>query len=534
MAFKYIDLHIHTVFKTLFRERENQVSGWENIEVPDGIFGNCFDSQSSLRMMFQKGNINLACVSEHAPERGMVNNIGTRIAAGMPGYKKFLEKTRLDKMGKSDVDYQQIHGEELCHLSNKEVPSDQRCFKIKPLTPDLSQYDRNDMNTLHIVFNIEGAHMFYEERNCAANLSKMIDIFRSYTRKYHLLYVTVAHLTPNAFSNHADGNKILPNEETWPKGRGIFPNGMQLIDAIYNEGVLVDIKHMSWIARQDLYKERGNNKNWGEKPLIASHAALTGFKFTDRKNYMRRTRCIKEGGKVVKIRYKKKGGLLKDTWFNPNSINLYDEDVVEVLKSKGLIGMNMDKRILGASEKMTTGTIKKTEIEFISCEESVEWLAKENRSSPRFDKPYTLGGRKKDQLIPDKEDQEESDDEFYELFPAIKPKTSKDKKELHLRFFCNQLLKIKQIAKENEHDLPGINPWDHICIGSDFDGLISTIHCCRNVTEMKSFAGMVKDNLQNYAGEAGMNLDLKLSVAEIVDKIFFENAFNFLTKHFHL
>ena len=533
MSFKYFDLHIHPVFKTLFKNEKNQISGWENIEVPDRIMGNCFDSQSSLRMVFNKGNVNLLCVGKHAPEKGMVYNLATRLAAGMPGYENFMEKSRLKKLFKSLTDYQKVHSEEMYHLLYEAIPSDQRNFKIKPLTQNMHDYDPNDFNTLHLVFNVEGAHMFYEKRNEDTRLDEMLRIFNDYRQEHLLLYVTVAHLTPNVFSNHADGNKIFPNEKTWPSKRGISAFGERLIKEIYDQHVLVDIKHMSWVAREDLYKLRQRN-GWEQIPLIASHAALTGFSVDERQDYILKNDGIKRAKKVFKVRYNKKKGIISGTMFNPNSINLYDDDVVQILKSNGLLGINIDKRILGASETITGG-IKTNENEFISIEETEDWFGAIPPTSQIF-ADYNRYTRKR-KFVPDKEDINESEEEFYELFPMthkgkkkIKRKLPRSREERHLKFFCNQLLKLKQIADENAAELPGINVWDHVCMGADFDGLISTIHCCLNITEVENFAKMIEDNLQTYADDAGIQLGMR--VPDIVEKIFFKNGFDFLVNHF--
>ena len=533
MSFKYFDLHIHPVFKTLFKNEGDQVSGWIPIAVPDRLLGNCFDSQSCLKMVFSDVCANLLCIGKHAPERGMVFNLATRLASGMPGYAKFMDPSRLKKLHLSLIDYQQVHSEEMKNLFEA-PPYAQKGYRIQPLKK-MSEYDLNNCNTAYVVFHVEGAHMFYERGNQAVNIDNMIRIFNEYRQEHLLLYVTVAHLTPNVFANHADGNKIFPNEETWPSGRGIKPFGERLIAEMYNQNVLVDIKHMSWVSRKDLYDIRQKN-GWEHIPLVASHAALTGFKADERMDYIYKIKGIKRAPKVYKVRYKKKDGLLGNTKFNPNSINLYDDEVVTILKSKGLLGINFDKRILGASEKLTGG-IKVKETEFISIEEASEWFGptSETDFSPIFD-DYTRFGRR-GEFIPDEEDWEESEEEFQELFPkqpstgkAAKRKISRNRAQLHLKYFCNQLLKIKMIADENAAVLQGINIWDHICMGADFDGLISTIHCCSDITKVENFAGQVNDNLKNFADQAGIQLGMP--VPDIVEKIFFKNGHDFLIKHF--
>ena len=61
----------------------------------------------------------------------------------------------------------------------------------------------------------------------------------------------------------------------------------------------------------------------------------------------------------TKVSYKKPKGHVEGTLFNPISINLYNEDIKEIIQSNGLMGLILDERILGAGGGMVNPEIKK-------------------------------------------------------------------------------------------------------------------------------------------------------------------------------
>jgi microsomal dipeptidase-like Zn-dependent dipeptidase len=529
MSFKYFDLHIHPVFKTLFRGQKTKISGWTDIDVPDRLLGNCFESQSSLNQLLDpKSKTNLICVGDHAPEMGTLNQWILRVAA-IAVYRKFLELKRITQTGNGNISYGDVHIDEIRNLlENAPALPSGRLRKVKILT-NMKDYDEYDFDTLHVVFHVEGSHMFYTDKNQCSDLATMLSNVDRYLKDRLLLYVTITHLTPNAFCNHAYGNKFLAKGKLLPCGRGLRPFGEALVEKIYTNNVLVDLKHMSWVARKELYEFR-YRRGWQNIPLIASHAGLTGFSVKERFNYIKPVAGLKLGKDIVKVRYTEVPGLISGTHFNPNSINLYEDDIVEILKSKGLMGISFDNRILGAADP--------TELEFVSKEEMTIWRAFATSIPDKIIDPVSYDYQKMakgdEEIIFDEEDEAAAEEEFQSLFPSRikKSKTTgkrRRQRKKHLEHFINHLLKIKQVADKYPTELKGINPWDHICIGSDFDGLISALHCCMNTKEVENFANLVEENIQTYAASCGIALDM--APDKIVEKIFYANGFQFLKDH---
>ncbi|MBA3900537.1 MAG: hypothetical protein H0X62_10060, partial [Bacteroidetes bacterium] len=106
---------------------------------------------------------------------------------------------------------------------------------------------------------------------------------------------------------------------------------------------LIDIKHMSLKSRKDYYEYR-RSKGYSE-PILATHMGVTGLSW-DYKFPVSACKKFKgRGYSMIKYYQEKQEGALVP--FNPCSINMYDEDIKEVLLSGGLIGMSLDRGILG-------------------------------------------------------------------------------------------------------------------------------------------------------------------------------------------
>ncbi len=108
---------------------------------------------------------------------------------------------------------------------------------------------------------------------------------------------------------------------------------------------------MGWIARRQLYAFREAENITA--PLVCSHAGFTGCWFDN------------PGGQFSDyiiappdtegphgIRLNKANPYLTDNsiGFNVSTINLFNEDIVAIFQSDGLIGISLDQRVLGYSD----------------------------------------------------------------------------------------------------------------------------------------------------------------------------------------
>lgn len=525
----FFDLHCHPGLKTLFLPQDGrQFSAWSNLNPKDHLIGDILESQCSLKMLMQQGDINLICLTLHPPEIGMIDQFLLKIGAATV-YKKFLSRDRLNEMITLTSSYQQTFAQEFANISAAPRPEDQieAGKKIKFLK-NWNEYQATDFNTLHIVFNIEGAHTFYDLNNRVKDIEQVVGNFNSFISKgFRVLYFTLAHLTPNEFITHAYGNKLLTKGPLLPKGIGITAFGKRMIENAYAKKVFIDVKHMSLVSRRIFYLFR--KKHFPDMPIIASHIGLTGESWTvfrkDRNMVINPVR--KSYG--YKLTWLKNRGKLEGTDFYPLSINLYNEDITEILGSKGLIGISLDLRILGGKDK--TGALQSDfysheEYELLTAPDADQQI---QALSEQFDIGQINNGNTTLNLVnpepQDIEDLKEADAELQQIFASKKKTDLSADYRYHVRLVLNHIIRIWEIT--DWYGMPA--PWDHLCIGSDFDGMIAAVACFRNSTEAATFALALKTELEL---ELPHYPDINLTAGEIVDRLMFQNAKAFLEKYF--
>jgi microsomal dipeptidase-like Zn-dependent dipeptidase len=303
----------------------------------------------------------------------------------------------------------------------------------------------------------------------------------------YLILTHLSHIEDQYLATHAYGMKFLKSEAKYPVGFGISALGKELVEKAYSlqvrnklsdsgtdivdAPVYIDIKHMSLKSRQDLYQLR-REKNI-KLPLIASHMGVTGYSIAAWQDALVKALRGKSKVPVVKIKAARKiagewGRTNKIFTFNPWTINMMDEDIIEVLESNGLIGISLDVRILGVEmqvKKLTKWISDKAAYEYLSQEEFKYYF------------PQTsIGG-----LALESFSDEEAFEESSELAESY---TFPTKIERHPLALCFNILHIVAVGKT----YTSIDPWQQICIGSDFDGMIDPMKNCRDASQFPRLA----------------------------------------------
>ncbi|MFT3738292.1 MAG: membrane dipeptidase [Breznakibacter sp.] len=266
--------------------------------------------------------------------------------------------------------------------------------------------------------------------------------------------------------------------------------------------ILIDVKHLSLVSRIEFYR------NHVQHPIIASHVAVTGC------SYMEKPICKvrkKHEHNVYKVKYKKLKGHLPDTHFKPDSINLYDEDIMEILKSGGLIGLILDERVLGYQKS------DHAHKEYISAKEWDRFVS--SRELARIKEMEDLEDLE-DELDDDDEDMVDKEEDC--ILKNDLPTCTKTAK-LQTRYLLNNLWHIILIGDKMGH---GIDPRKHVSLGSDFDGLINPVDNCVNVTQLDDLRMELKTQIFQFTPDIAPDIDLFL------DDLFFRNGINFLKKYF--
>jgi len=521
---QFFDLHCHPGLKTLFKPQDGgQFTAWHDLN-PARLFGDILSSQCSLEQVSRNGNIPLVCITLHAPEAGMIDQLIIRLGAAIL-FKAFMDPLRLRDMYTGEAGYNQVFTEELHNLQQPPDASDNiPAGKKIVFLQKWADYNPALPGTVHVIFNIEGGHNLYDQgnglsapENAFANLDAFLD------RGFLTLYLTPTHLTPNVFINHAYGNKILTRGPLLPQGMGITNAGMRLIGHAYSNKLLIDVKHMSLLSRLEFY--RIHAEHYPEKPIIASHIGLTGMPLAEWRGWVRR---VKPMGSVVELMSYKYQWPDRDTSFYPLTINLFTEDILAILKSKGLIGLSMDVRITGGKE-----TIDDPQYDYLSVSEYDVLRAPDSELRIAKLADDLWAGRGPDAAAAAVVPADPSFDaaiktELNDVMPVIAVPPDRPYFDFHARQLAYQLLKIMDITRA--YNQP--HPWDHLCIGSDFDGLVEAVDCCKNAAEFGLLAPALEKELAE--GAAALKLDLQLSPAEIVSKFCYTNAFNFINRHFNV
>ncbi|MEY4134249.1 MAG: hypothetical protein RL386_599 [Bacteroidota bacterium] len=486
----FFDFHFHPSLKSILSEDKpaERESCWKTYEQGAVIFR----SQSSLEQSW-RGGVRLGVAALYVLERAFTSSF---LIEHLAPIITPLDRDMLRLPQQTDS-LKRLQAE-IAHLKAAAQKSPGEGMAMQVIRK-ISEYDPQKIN---LVLAIEGSH-------CLDLFDTKIEdnLRRLKQGPERFLYLNLTHLSRFPTCTQAYGIKLVRGHEQFrPLGNGISALGYQIIDISYDRQIggyplFIDIKHMSLQSRKHFYEYR-KIKGYDNIPIIASHMGCTGISWKPEiiKSYVEKKIVQSDTVEVKYTKPKGKGGPLRSkTMFNPWSINLYNEEISIILDSGGLIGLNMDKRILGAKEICG---------EFF-CPEEYSIL---------FDEPLprSLGLRGVEEGALFEEPGFESGP--YERNKALH----------HLRHLCNHILHIVEVG--------GPRAWKQICIGSDFDGLIDPINGCISQAEFPPLEAEMVSMLQRMIREAkrnnpGFDYEEGNLQARVRD-ILFNNGVRFLQKHF--
>ncbi|PVD52334.1 hypothetical protein DC498_09440 [Terrimonas sp.] len=504
----------------MFSEEETKTSPWVNIDVTKihwllrwcTEFPYILGSQANLVQLSADGP-DIICVAIFVPERGMTNNkLILKQAEG--SLQTYLNPSRLKKINDETFKpYPDLVQEDIQVLLNAERfgITDKKVKVLSTQTP----YDPEDKSSIYIIFSVEGCHSLSStldkhkitKDEIIHNLDEIAD-------KYPLVSVNVTHLEQYPFCNHAYGIQFIANEDFRPTGNRIAEEGLAIIRHCYERKIMIDVKHLSLASRRMLVEDIRNRPDFLpiNQPLICTHAGFTGLSYKDIPDYMMDFK--KERGKEYsyilwakrKI-YNTLNGLM--TAFNPSSINLYDEDIMAIVRSGGMIGLNLDKRILGYTEGDSRPAAMNEfafEEEYISNAEKDVYLSKRK-----------IGTKVDDFNCITMQDVLEGGD----VNPALA--------DYHLCHFMSHVLHfIRVVQAAGDYDIQ--QALSQLCIGSDFDGLINPVRCCMTVTDINTLKKSFRNKFIPYAraNKELVSLPRDFDIERFTEQLFFENGKDFI------
>jgi len=349
-------------------------------------------------------------------------------------------------------------------------------------TAEINRY-KDDDSTIIIIPSIEGMHSLIPGNAGDINTGKydlgqlLENVSEVKNWDHHPLYISFSHHFYNGLCGHArtipDGISSFLIKQNVGMNEPFNDRGEEVTDLLLglgrykNEGkrILIDIKHMSVAARKRLYQKiSAENSNLPDEeriPIIASHCGYSGFKTLSDAIIVPDTEPSKYKSSAI---------------FNPWNTNLTDEDVINIFKSGGLIGVILDQRMLSGMKVSEEG-MKFSKREIFNNDEKI------------------------------------------------------------VKFWTVQIAKnilgmVKAVVTDdNVNTDEKIKVWDILSIGSDFDGMINPVDSFIIADEFKD----LRSALAKYMpGLPDFDLCAQgLSIDEILDKIMYDNALEFVLRNYH-
>lgn len=541
------DAHLHIFLKSILTGYRmgfnfNGTDPWSslNIGFPASLMGKTLRSQSNL-VQIKEANASLVVHALFSPDyslidAGLVDKLG-------PFIIKDLKKKAIQRLKNNTPKDNLLFELECVEFVKNNIPQGQP--NINCLT-SLSSYDSKKIN---LVFNIEGAHNFYNQTESGAHyFDKTFLNTLKEDINHRICFVNLTHVQQWWLCTHAYAMKLLDNclsNKTIrymfkPSGYGIQNEGFdvirQMLDNTNGQRMLVDVKHMSLFSRIQYYAWR--RKHFKNVPIVASHVGLTGRSWYYIKNgkWMARKKKKFQSYRVSHKMDKYKGHL-KDTNFYPNTINLYNEEIIEIVKSGGLIGISLDKRILGSQSELGIDDTRYS-YEFLSNEEYHLLLGAETSilekisdddyilDRDKINQDYGIGSEEGESIRPSVADFINTNYAPNIKSRGITPLEPIEEEEeiilnTQVEHFINTLLHIVMVG--------GVEAWNCICIGSDFDGLITPIKKIKTISDLPKLRSNVTFFVKNNPNLwTAFNVNGYEDIETKIQNLFFENGKRFV------
>ena len=508
----FFDFHCHPGLKPQFSKPATKPSPWDDIKARlavakgwtiriNSLFNEVLNSQSNLTQLFNS-KVRMIGVILHAPEQKIGQVLGEKGIVNK-GKITLIDKTQLAYLTTGVHSYELIK-EELRWLTTAVSPIAGAKFKI---VKKVSDFDETDQNTVFGVIIIEGLHCFFDDPFAVEAKEKFTKNFNEFTDANTVVSINICHMQQNQFCNHAYGIQLFNPALFYPTGQGITNWGNEVINLMVSKKILVDIKHMSLKARLDLYRmfKLSDPEPKYIQPLICTHAGTTGLPIIDRVKYIETVPADK-GSVYELVHLKPKSRFYDDVYHNASSINLYDEDIENIFLSEGIIGLSFDQRILGFGDDSGLPQVKVPhDFEYISHQEATFFFGPT---------PGNLN------VWPNDDNVWSSEDLFdlsqnQDLYPDV-----------HCKFLINNILHILWVANKNAR-IGLKKAAKQICIGTDFDGLINAIDCCKTADGLQQLKIEMRQELEKGLNKNGFQA---LNVDALLDDIFYNNGKNFMLK----
>lgn len=373
----YVDLHCHTAMKPFGKSfnykkvgvnhpKKNRTSSIWRYNPPtlaDKLLNYVLHltkfSQANFTSL-AKGGVSVVCVSLYPIEKwffeNKINNefikdIASNFATG-------VGKKRVDAVQDMTNYFKDLEMEYNFYkqLDGKVYTFPEGKFRYKLVNSfkeieDIKVNDKDKINTICVVLSIEGLHVLNQNINKQPKETEFLNNLKKIKSwETPPLFVAVAHHFWNHLCGHAQSlTKLVQKKVDQSEGldTGFTKLGYKVVkECLSNKNgkrILIDLKHMSIASRADYYNFIDSNSTYKKLPLVVSHGAANGLKSFGDKN--------QTGSKVAKK-------------LNPVDINFYNDEIIRIAKSKGIIGLQLDERRIAnkTTLKNTKHSIRRSKI----------------------------------------------------------------------------------------------------------------------------------------------------------------------------
>ncbi|HNP47445.1 MAG TPA: membrane dipeptidase [Bacteroidia bacterium] len=503
----FADLHVHPGLKPFHSghplpdANKNIYADLDNPGVKDFLrwlanvahMGVIFYSQSNLeRMRF--GKVRVACVSLYPLEKGFAK-VDLQEAP-------FLQREILRLFGYDDIHLVEavagVQKDKVAFIRNTEddyfpfLEQEYQYMLAQTKTPEANtkaKFVRDftelktvlaEPDTIALINTIEGAHVFgaYSQDDSVITPERL----KTYSERiahvknvweFPPFFISLQHHFWNHLGGHARSLSGLLSDvvnQNDHMNEGLNELGKHVIrELLSNQNgkrILVDIKHMSARSRKDFYGMLKTEFSGEKIPIICSHTGIMDQRET-------LNRIIAEPQDTEEAN--------ANNYLHNWSINLCKEDILNIYRSGGLIGIQLDEKRLGGGLAQTKLTLAKKKQPQPSNDPERPWLVREEYMKLLWGNIFTL---------------------------------------------------VRYIRQPDA--------WDIITIGSDMDGLINPMDIYPDSTYMDELAEDMRDFLLSKTPIPELNLRPEFiknymygyTPEELVNKIMFSNMEDFLEKNF--
>ncbi|MEJ2594971.1 MAG: membrane dipeptidase [bacterium] len=332
-------------------------------------------------------------------------------------------------------------------------------------------------------------------------------------------FITLSHHFWNMLAGHAESLPFLFDQKTG-KESGFTPAGRQLMKDLLSTSdknglpdkkrrVLIDVKHMSPMARKQYYEylDEVRRTKGINIPVICSHATA---------------------GDAPSLDYFINGDNENedpDNYFTTTSLSLNDEDIREIIDSDGIIGVVLHEGRIANKKAMKESRygIKDMRKSIRKAHKKIERFQKELKTD--------VTDRRKERLVEKINERMKQIDEY-----------GTKMREGYTQMILANIYRIVEVYSKYKPQQKE-KGWDHIGIGSDFDGMINKMDYLGTANEFPLLEELMIRFLKNpeplekfdplWVPEKLKELQFGKSPEELAAKIMSQNADMFLQKYFN-